>query len=123
MSKVRIAYIASLIVLALLVISTIFRPMAVDEEYSEVQREHLLRTEDEWIVEFRIANHEGKNQDYAIVTLVDGEKYTEEVTIPHGRIFTYIRHVRDDINDDNVTFAIYKGQEIEPFKQATYYLK
>jgi len=124
MSRLRIIYIASLVVLAVLIITTVFRPMATIGEYSGVQRAQLLQTEDEWIIQFDLINHEGKEQNYTITALVDGKQYTEDVTILEGRIFTYIHRIsHDTAGNGDVTFAIYKQGETGPFKQVTYYLK
>ncbi len=123
MSKARIVYISSLVILAVLVFFTIFRPMAVGNEYSEMQRVHLLRAENEWIIEVDVINREEEKQDYTITALVEGKQYTQDFTVLAGNVFTYIRHIQDEIKDNSVTLAIYKGQDIEPFKKVTYYLK
>ena len=124
MSRLRVVYIASLVVLAVLIITTVFRPMATIGEYSETQRAQLLQTEDEWIIQFDLINHEGKEQKYTITALVDGKQYTEDVSLLDSRIFTYIHRIhRDTARNGNVTFTIYKNGETDPFKQVTYYLK
>ena len=124
MSRLRIIYIASLVVLAVLIFTTLLRPMVTTGEYSEVQRAQLLQTEAEWIIQFDIINHEGEERNYTITVSFDGKQYTEDVSILHGGIFTYIHRIRRDIaGNGDVTFAIYKDGETEPFKQATYYLK
>ena len=124
MSKVRIAYISLLIVLAVLFIFTVFRPMAVGSEYSEVQREKLLRAGDEWIFEFDIMNHEGRDINYDIEVFIDNRLYKQPVLILDGRKFTYIHHIRhDQVRDNDVSFTIYKEDEATPIKQATYHLK
>lgn len=124
MSRLRIAYIVALMVLGVLVVFTVFHPMATGGEYSEVQREQLLQAEDEWIIQFNIINHEGKDTNYTINVLVDGKRYNEEVRIPDGRIFTYIHHIPSDrVTDGEVSFVIYKEGESSPFEQVTYHLK
>jgi len=124
MSRLRIIYILSLVVLGVLIAFTVFRPMAVGKEYSEVQRAQLLETEDQWIIEFDIINHEGRGQNYTITVLVDGKQYNESVLIPDGRIFTYIHHIYPDrITDGDVRFAVYKEGEATPIEEETFYLK
>ena len=124
MSRLRIAYIASLVILAVLIATTIFRPMVTAGQYSEVQREQLLQTEDEWIIQFDIINHEDEERNYTITVLFDDKQYAEDVSILHGSTFTYIHRIRRDIaGNSDVIFALYKEGETEPFKQATYYLK
>ena len=124
MSKLRILYILSLVVLGVLLVFTVFRPMASDRKYSEIQKEQLLQAEDQWIVQFDIINHEGEERNYTINILVDGKLHEQEVLIPDGRKFTYIHHVYTDrIIDGNVRLTIYKEGEATPFEEATYYLK
>jgi len=123
-SKLRIIYIVSLVILAVLIGFAFFRPMATGGKYSEVQKEQLLETESEWIIQFVIINHEGRDQNYTINVLVGEKLYTESVLIRDGRRFSYIHHIRRDmITDGVVSFTIYKEGEATPFEQATYYLK
>ncbi len=123
MSKFRIVYIISLLLLGALVVFTVFRPMATGEKYSEVGREHLLQTEDEYIVEFDIMNHEGKVTNYLITALINGQQYDTPVSIKDGRKFTYIYHIYpDQSTGGGVSFTIYKEGEDTPFEQITYYL-
>ena len=124
MSRLRIIYIASLVVLAVLIIITVFRPIATIGGYNAMQRVQLLQTENEWIIQFDLINHEGKEQHYTISVLADGKQYTEDVSLLDGRIFTYIHRIRhDSAGNGDVTFAIYKEGETDPFNQVTYYLK
>ena len=124
MSKLRIIYIASLIILGVLIAVTVFQPMAVGGEYSEVQREQLLQTEDEWIIRFDIINHEGIDQEYTITVVIDGKPYSQKVLVRDDKMFTYIRHIRcDRITEGIVSFTICKEGEETPFEQTTYYLK
>jgi len=124
MPKLRIVYIIALVALGVLVVFTVFRPMVSKGKYSEVQREHLLETEDEWIIQFDIINHEGKTQRYTIDTLVGAVPTTESVSLDDGRAFTYIRHIRhDQVGDGNVSFTIYKENEETPIKRVSYHLQ
>ncbi len=124
MSKLRITYIVSLVILAVLIAFTVFQPLATGGKYSEVQKEQLLQTESEWIIQFDIINHEGRDQTYIINAQVGDELFNEKVLIRDGRRFSYIHNIRRDmITDRNVTFAIYKEGEVTPFEQATYYLE
>ena len=93
-------------------------------EYGEVQREQLLQTEDEWIIQFDIINHEGKDQNYTISVVIDGKPYSQKVLIRDGKMFTYIQHIRHDrVTEGIVSFTICKEGEETPFEQTTYYLK
>ena len=124
MSRLKIIYIVSLVILGVLIAFTVFRPMAVGREYSEVQRAQLLEAENEYIVEFDIINHEGEDKNYTINVLIDGKQYNESVLIPNGRMFTYIHHIHpNSLTEGDVRIAIYKEGEATPFEKATYYLK
>jgi hypothetical protein len=124
MPRLRIVYILSLVILGVLIAFAVFRPMIGGGEYSEVQKEQLLQTENEWIIQFNIVNHEGRDQKYTITVVVDGKQYSEKVLIHDGRIFTYIHHIYPDrVSDGDVSFAIYKEGEATPFEEVTYYLK
>lgn len=98
--------------------------MATGDKYSEVQKEQLLETESEWIIQFDIINHEERDQNYTINILVGEKSYTDSVLIRDGAKFSYIYHFRPDLETDgDVSFAIYKEGEATPFEQATYHLK
>ena len=122
--KFRFIYIASLVILGVLIAFTVFRPMVTGGEYSEVQRAQLLEREDQWISQFDIINREGKDMSYTIKVLVDGQQYTETVLIRDEGIFTYIHHFYSDrLTGDEVSFAVYKEGESSPIEQATYFLR
>ena len=124
MPRLKIVYILSLVILGVLIAFTVFRPMIGGGEYSEVQKEQLLQTENEWIIQLNIINHEGRDQNYTITVVVDGKPYSEKVLIHDGRVFAYIHHIYPDmVTEGDVSFAIYKEGEATPFEVVTYYLK
>ena len=124
MTKLRIIFIASLVMLGVLIVFTVFRPMAGGEQYSEVQRAQLLEREDQWIIEFDIINREGKDMSYTIKVVSDGKSYTESVLVRDGGMFTYIHHFYPErLTKKEVSFAVYREGESTPIEQATYYLK
>jgi hypothetical protein len=124
MSRLRIIYILSLAIVGVLIALTVFRPMAVGGEYSEVQRAQLLEREDQWIMEFHIFNHEAKDTNYDISVLVDGEICIESIRLRPGELFKYIHHIyRDKPEGKDVAVAIYKQGEAIPFEEITYYLR
>ena len=123
MPKLRIIFIASLVMLGVLIVFTVFRPMARGEQYSEVQRAQLLEKEDQWIIEFDIINQEGKDMNYTIRVLADGELHTQNVLIRDEGMFTYIHHFyRDRLTKNEVSFAIYKEGDTAPIEEITYFL-
>jgi len=123
-SKFKLIYIASLVILGVLTVFTVFQPMAIGGGYSEVQRAQLLERDDQWIIEFDIINQEEKDTSYTIQVLADGKPYTESVLIRDEGMFTYIHHFYPDrLTNNEVNFAVYKEGESTPVEQATYYLK
>ena len=127
MSKFRILYILTLALLGVLLVFTIFRPMATGGEYSEVKRKSLLRTEDGWVIQYDLINRGGEEQNYTIYLSVDGGKpYQEDVQLQDGRIFTFIRRISPHElsgEEGEVNVTIYMEGETVPFEEAVYYLK
>lgn len=120
----RIVYILSLVILGVLLAVTVFSPVVTRSKYSEVQREQLLQTKDEHIIQFSIINHEGCDQSYTITVVVDGKRYSEDVLIGNGKKFAYIHHIRRHLmTEGKVSFTICKKGEGTPIEQIIYYLR
>ena len=123
-SKLKLLFIISIVILAVLIGSVMLSPITTATKYSEVQQEQLLKTDTEWIVEFKILNQEGEAKKYTITAMVDGKSRQEGVTIPDGRKFTYIHHLYPERLINKVaTFAIYKEGDEAPFEQITYHIE
>lgn len=124
MSKLRIVYILSLVILGVLLVFTVFRPMATGGKYSQVSRESVIQGETEWIIQFDIINREGEDTSYIINWSTGAQTYSERVSIKDGGTFTYMHHVYPEtVKEGKVTLTIYKEGEDTPFEQGTYYLK
>ena len=127
MSRLRIFYILSLLLLGVLLVFTVFRPMVSGGEYSEVKRKSLLRNENGWVIQYDLINQESKEQNYTIYFSVDGGKpYQEDVLLRDGKIFTFIGRISPhELNGEEgeVNVTIYKEGETAPFEDAVYYLK
>jgi len=124
MSRLKIVFILSLVILGVLIAFTVFRPMATGSAYSTVQQVQLLEREDQWIIELRIFNREGIDQNYTITVVADGKQYNESVLILDGRMFTYIHHFyRDRLTNNEVKFTVYKEGKATPIEEITYYLQ
>ena len=124
MSKFRIAYIASLVILGVLIAFTIFRPMVTGEQYNEVQFSGLIETEDEWIVEFQLTNKEGKDMYYTLSISADGQPYTSTTLVKDGRMFGFRYHIYPEmLTKGEISLAVYKEGEATPIEEVTYYLK
>ncbi len=127
MSRLRIFYILSLLLLGVLLVFTVFRPMVSGGEYSEVKRKSLLRSENGWVIQYDLINQEGKEQNYTIYFSVDDDKpYQEDVLLQDGKIFTFIGRISPHElsgGEGEVNVTIYKEGETAPFEDAVYYLK
>ena len=124
MSRLKILFVISVVILAVLIGSVMLSPITTATRYSEVQQEQLLKTDTEWIVEFKILNHEGDKKKYTITQTADGKSDKTEVIIPDGRRFTYIYHIQPErLTNKVATFAIYKEGEPTPFEQITYHIE
>lgn len=121
--KLRIFYIASLLILGVLLVFAVFRPVATVLKHSEVQREQLLERDNEYIIQLVIINNEGEDKQYTINIFSGSYQHNQEVLILDGRRFTLMHHVRrDQLTEGSVNIAIYKKGEPIPFEQVTYHL-
>jgi len=124
MEKRKIVYVLSLAILAVLIVLAFYHPITSELEYSSVQRAQLLERGTERIIQFDIINHEQKDMNYTIAVTVDEKKYTENVLIRKGGMFTYIHHIYPErITKGEVSFVVYKEGELAPIEEVTYYLK
>ena len=124
MSKTRVVYVVSLLALGVLLVLTVFKPMAAGDAYTQVQAVQLLEREDEWVVELNIANQEGQDMEYSIEAVGGGGSHSQDVTVGAGRVFKFIYHIRkDQVHEEEVSFAIYRKGEDTPLERVTYYLR
>jgi len=124
MSKLRVVYIVSLIILGVLVAFTVFRPMTSGEKHSTVSGESIIETEDETIIEFNILNREGKDTTYVINWSTGGKTYSQRVLIRDGKGFTCVRHFYPEtVKEGKVHLTIHKEGEETPFEECTYYIR
>lgn len=124
MTKFKLIYILSLILLGVLIGVALVRPALTAGEYSEVVKEHLAQTNQGYTAQFHIINREGRDTRYTVAVSFDSYSYRQEVTIPDGKIFTYARDIDPArLKDGSIKFEIYKEGETSPFEETTYYLK
>ena len=122
MSKFKVFYIISVLILGVLLVFTVFRPMAVDAKYSEVQRRQLLQMQDQWILQFDILNHKDEDATYTIYSTAGDRHHVQSVTIKAGGMFNYMQRIRPErLSERSLSFAVYKEGEDTPFEKATYH--
>jgi len=125
MSKLRIIFVASLLILGVLLAFTLFRPITVGQKLETLIRESVIQEEDEWVIQINIINKEGEVADYTIEWSTGGEIYnSKNVSIKNGRTFTNIHHVYPEtVREGEINLTIYKEGESTPFEQSTYYVR
>jgi hypothetical protein len=125
MLKLRIIFVASLLVLGVLLAFTLFRPITVGQKFETLIRESVIQEEDEWVIQINLINREGEVTDYTIEWSTGGEIYnSKSVTVKNGRIFTNIHHVYPEtVREGEIHLTIYKEGEPTPFEQAIYYVR
>ena len=125
MSKLRIIFVVSLLILGVLLAFTLFRPITFGQKFETLIRESVIQEEDEWIIQINIINKEGEVTDYTIEWSTGGEIYnSKNVSIKNGRTFTNIHHVYPEtVREGEINLTIYKEGEPTPFEQSTYYVR
>ena len=124
MSKFRVFYIISVLILGALLVLSVFRPMAADAKYSEVQRRQLLQMQDQWILQFDILNHEDEDVTYTIYSTAGDRNHVQSVTIKAGGMFNYMQRIYpESMSEKILSFAVYKEGEDTPFEKATYHFE
>lgn len=124
MSRLRIIYLVSLVILGALIISIIYVSLQRSEvKLSEVQRSLLVETEDESIIDFQLVNKEGKDMYYTLSISANGEPYTSTFLVKDGRVLGFRYHIYPEmLTEGQVTFAVYREGESVPIEKTTYYI-
>jgi hypothetical protein len=113
--KLKIIYIASLILLGLMVLSTVFKPLAKGAHYNDVQRESLIKNEQELVLQFSLINSDAGAVTYQIDVDKDGQLYRDEEAVAGQGEYTYIQHFqRQKGKDRNLDVAVYSKGNIQP---------
>ena len=122
LSKLRLIFVLSLVVLAGVFISTIYF-IPSGQSYPESQRAQIIEAENEWILQYDINNNQERDIKYTIYITVDDVVYTDTTVVKQGKTYTYIHHIYpQQLAEGEVTFALYEEGKAEPVEQATYYV-
>jgi len=124
MSRLSIIFVASVIILGVVLVFTVFRPMVSEEKFSTLTRESVIQGDDEWIIQFSIINREGTDTNYIIEWSTGGEIYnSKRVLIRNGRAFTNIHHVYPQtVKEGKIQLTVYREGEATPFEEGTYHI-
>ncbi|MFC1995670.1 hypothetical protein ACFLVM_02195 [Chloroflexota bacterium] len=124
-SRLRIVFIGSIIILGVLLTLTVFGPLSSNEELSAVTGESIIARDNKWIIQFEIINREGSDKQYTIIWSSGEWSYSQKVTVKDGRKYSAIRHFyRDDVNikDGEIHLTVRKEGESTPIEESTYYM-
>ena len=122
LSRLRIMFIISLLVLVGLFISVIYF-IPPGTSLTETQRLQIIKAENEWILQCDITNSLDTETEYSITVTVDGAVSRDSAVIQPGDTYTYIHHIYpQQLTEGKVVFALYQEGINEPVEQATYYL-
>ena len=122
MSKLRLIFVLSLIILAVVFIATIYF-IPSDQSYTESKRVQIIESENEWIIQCDIINNEEGDTKYTIYVTVDGAVYKDSTVVKQGKTYTYIHHIYpQQLVEGKITFALYEESKAKPVEQATYYI-
>ena len=122
MTRPRLIFVLSLIILAGVFISTIYF-IPSGQSYTESKRVQIIEGENEWILQCDIINNETRDIKYTIYVTVDDAVSKDSIVVKQGKSYTYIHHVYpQQLDEGKVTFALYEGDKAEPVEQATYYI-
>ncbi len=122
MSKLRLIFVLSLIILAGVFISTIYF-FPSDESYTESKRVQIIAGENEWILQYDIINDQERSIKYTIFVTVDDTVYEDSTVVKQGKTYTYIHHIYpQQLKEGKVTFALYEEGKTKPIEQTTYYI-
>ena len=123
MSRLRLIFILSLIVLVGIFISVIYF-IPAGQDYTETKRVQIIEGENEWILQCDITNNEEKDIKYTILVTVDDAVRKDSTVVKPGQTYTYIHHIYpQQLDEGKIAFALYEEGKTEPVEQATYYVK
>ena len=122
MSRLRLVFIFSVIILVAVSVATIFI-IPPSQGFSESKRVHIIEGETEWILQCDLFNHQAEAITYDIHVTVDDAIYRDSTVVLPGKAYTYIHHIYpQQLNEGMVTLALYQNNSTRPVERATYYL-
>ncbi len=122
MSRLRLIFVLSLVVLAGVLIAIIYF-IPSGQSYTESKRVQIIEGENEWILQYDIINDEEREIKYTISITIDDVAYSDSTVLKPGKTYTYIHHIYpQQLEEGKVTFALYEEGKAEPIEQVTYYI-
>ena len=122
LSKLRLVFILSLVVLAGVFILTLYI-IPSGQGYPESRRAQIINAGNKWILQYDIFNNQERDIEFTIYVTIDGAVYTDSTVVKPGKTYTYIHHIYpQQLAKGEVTFALFEAGKAEPVEQATYYI-
>lgn len=122
LSKLRLIFVLSLIILAGVFIATVYF-IPSNQGDDESKRVQIIQGENEWILQYDIINNEERDTKYTIYVTVDDAVYKDSTMVKPGKRYTYIHHIYpQQLVKGMVTLALYEEGKAKPVEQATYYI-
>ena len=123
MAKLRLIFIISLVILAVVLMATLLN-LPGGEDYPESRRAQLIQAEDGWILQYDIVNNQQQDIAYTIEINIDDTTYTDGTLVRAGKAYTYIHHIYpQQVGEGEITFTLYQAGQAEPVDRITYYLQ
>lgn len=123
MFKLRLIFIASVIILAGLFIAVVCL-VPSSQTSQESRRTQLIKGDNEWILQCDIANDSEEDVKYTFNLRLDDTLYTDSAAVKPGKTYTYIHHIYPhQLMAGKVTFMVYQEGIAEPLEQADYYIR
>ena len=92
MSKLRLIFILSLVILAGVFIATVFF-IPSGRDYPTSKKVQIIEGENEWILQCDIISNKDRDIKYTIHFTVDGVPYEDSTVVKQGKTYTYIHHI------------------------------
>ncbi len=122
MSRLRLIFVLSLIILSAVFVSTIyFIPSGQDDIASK--RARIIAAEEQWILQYDIINNKDRDIKYTIHVTIDDVAYRDSAVVKPGKTYTYIRQISpQELVEGKVTFTLYEEGKSEPVEEVTYHI-
>ncbi len=120
MSKLRLVFILSLVVLAGVFLAILYFIPSI-RSYPEPYTIQVIDGDEEWILQCDILNTEERAIEYSITVTVDDRTYRDSTVVKPGKAYTYIHHVYPpQLAEGKVTFELHRDGQKGPIKTATF---
>ena len=122
MSRLRLIFILSLVILVGVLISTIYF-IPLGQSHTGSKKAQIIEGENKWILQYDITNSEERDIKYTILVTIDDVVCTDSKVVKQGETYTYIHNIYpEQLREGEVAFALYEEGKAKPIEQATYYI-